>query len=60
NFAAEYIYNQYKNMKTCGVLEEDKTSKKVLTVKINVGNFKKIKKKSKTYVNVIIIENTKI
>ena len=21
NFAAEYIYNQYKNMKTCGVLE---------------------------------------
>ncbi|MEI3367805.1 MAG: bifunctional acetaldehyde-CoA/alcohol dehydrogenase [Clostridium sp.] len=26
NFAAEYIYNQYKNMKTCGVLEEDKTS----------------------------------
>ena len=26
NFAAEYIYNQYKNMKTCGVLEEDKTN----------------------------------
>lgn len=26
NFAAEYIYNQYKNMKTCGILEEDKTS----------------------------------
>ena len=26
NFAAEYRYNQYKNMKTCGVLEEDKTS----------------------------------
>ncbi|MCI7030826.1 bifunctional acetaldehyde-CoA/alcohol dehydrogenase [Clostridium sp.] len=26
NFAAEYIYNQYKDMKTCGVLEEDKTS----------------------------------
>ena len=26
NFAAEYIYNQYKNMKTCGVLDEDKTS----------------------------------
>ena len=26
NFAAEYIYNKYKNMKTCGVLEEDKTS----------------------------------
>ena len=26
NFAAEYIYNQYKNMKTCGVLEEEKTS----------------------------------
>lgn len=26
NFSAEYIYNQYKNMKTCGVLEEDKTS----------------------------------
>ena len=25
HFAAEYIYNQYKNMKTCGVLEEDKT-----------------------------------
>lgn len=26
NFAAEYIYNQYKDMKTCGILEEDKTS----------------------------------
>lgn len=26
NFAAEYIYNQYKNLKTCGVLEEDKTN----------------------------------
>ena len=26
NFAAEYIYNQYKDMKTCGVLEEVKTS----------------------------------
>ena len=26
NFAAEYIYNQYKDMKTCGVLEEDKTN----------------------------------
>lgn len=25
HFAAEYIYNQYKDMKTCGVLEEDKT-----------------------------------
>ncbi|MCR4942870.1 MAG: bifunctional acetaldehyde-CoA/alcohol dehydrogenase [Clostridium sp.] len=23
HFAAEYIYNQYKDMKTCGVLEED-------------------------------------
>ncbi len=23
NFAAEYIYNQYKNWKTCGVVEED-------------------------------------
>ncbi|MBE6062819.1 MAG: bifunctional acetaldehyde-CoA/alcohol dehydrogenase [Clostridium butyricum] len=26
HFAAEYIYNKYKNMKTCGVLEEDTTS----------------------------------
>ncbi|MEG0296132.1 MAG: bifunctional acetaldehyde-CoA/alcohol dehydrogenase [Clostridium sp.] len=26
HFAAEYIYNQYKDMKTCGVLEEDKTN----------------------------------
>ena len=25
HFAAEYIYNQYKDMKTCGILEEDKT-----------------------------------
>ena len=25
HFAAEYIYNQYKDMKTCGGLEEDKT-----------------------------------
>ncbi len=25
HFAAEYIYNQYKEMKTCGVLEEDRT-----------------------------------
>ena len=25
HFAAEYIYNKYKNMKTCGVLEEDNT-----------------------------------
>ena len=25
HFSAEYIYNQYKDMKTCGVLEEDKT-----------------------------------
>lgn len=25
HFAAEYIYNQYKDMKTCGVLEEDLT-----------------------------------
>lgn len=25
HFAAEYIYNQYKDMKTCGVLEEDIT-----------------------------------
>ena len=25
HFAAEYIYNQYKDMKTCGVLEEDRT-----------------------------------
>ena len=24
NYAAEYIYNAYKNVKTCGVLEEDK------------------------------------
>lgn len=25
HFSAEYIYNQYKDMKTCGVLEEDRT-----------------------------------
>ena len=25
HFSAEYIYNQYKDMKTCGILEEDKT-----------------------------------
>ena len=25
HFAAEYIYNQYKDMKTCGIIEEDKT-----------------------------------
>ncbi|MBE6050565.1 MAG: bifunctional acetaldehyde-CoA/alcohol dehydrogenase [Clostridium sp.] len=25
HFAAEYIYNQYKDMKTCGVVEENKT-----------------------------------
>lgn len=25
HFAAEYIYNQYKDMKTCGVIEEDHT-----------------------------------
>ncbi len=25
HFAAEYIYNQYKDMKTCGVLEKDQT-----------------------------------
>ena len=24
HFASEYIYNQYKNVKTCGVIEEDK------------------------------------
>ena len=24
NYAAEYIYNAYKNVKTCGVIEEDK------------------------------------
>ena len=24
NYAAEYIYNKYKNEKTCGVIEEDK------------------------------------
>ena len=24
NYAAEYIYNAYKNTKTCGVIEEDK------------------------------------
>ena len=23
NYAAEYIYNAYKNTKTCGVIEED-------------------------------------
>ena len=25
NYAAEYIYNKYKNEKTCGVIEEDKS-----------------------------------
>ncbi len=25
NFAAEYIYNKYKNTKTCGILHEDKS-----------------------------------
>ena len=25
HFAAEYIYNKYRDMKTCGVIEEDKT-----------------------------------
>lgn len=24
HYAAEYIYNKYKNMKTCGVIEDDK------------------------------------
>ncbi len=24
NYAAEYVYNKYKNVKTCGILEEDK------------------------------------
>ena len=24
NYAAEYIYNAYKNTKTCGIIEEDK------------------------------------
>ena len=24
HYAAEYIYNAYKNTKTCGVIEEDK------------------------------------
>ena len=24
NYAAEYIYNAYKDTKTCGVIEEDK------------------------------------
>ena len=24
NYASEYIYNAYKNTKTCGVIEEDK------------------------------------
>ena len=24
NYASEYIYNKYKNEKTCGVIEEDK------------------------------------
>ena len=26
NYASEYIYNAYKNTKTCGVIEEDKSS----------------------------------
>ena len=25
HYASEYIYNQYKNVKTCGVIEEDKS-----------------------------------
>mgnify|MGYP000553246605 FL=1 len=25
HYAAEYIYNKYKNDKTCGVIEEDKS-----------------------------------
>lgn len=25
NYAAEYIYNQYKDIKTCGVIEEDES-----------------------------------
>ena len=25
HYASEYIYNKYKNMKTCGVIEEDKS-----------------------------------
>ena len=25
NYAAEYIYNQYKDVKTCGVIEEDES-----------------------------------
>ena len=25
NYAAEYIYNKYKNEKTCGIIEEDKS-----------------------------------
>ena len=33
NYAAEYIYNAYKNTKTCGVIEEDKAYgiKKILS-----------------------------
>ncbi len=26
HYAAEYIYNTYKNMKTCGIIEEDKSA----------------------------------
>ena len=26
HYAAEYIYNKYKNTKTCGVIDEDKAS----------------------------------
>ena len=25
HYASEYIYNAYRNMKTCGVIEEDKS-----------------------------------
>ena len=34
NYASEYIYNAYKNTKTCGVIEEDKAygMKKILSV----------------------------
>lgn len=37
NYAAEYIYNAYKNTKTCGVIEEDKAyGHKVIAAPIGV------------------------
>ena len=46
NYASEYIYNAYKDTKTCGIIEEDKAfgiKKRVgLLVKIRLGMMKRI------------------